>query len=379
MVLPKDMTMHTSNTLTAPSQAHSFFVIGDEHGAVLPVTVPSAHPTGADILAAAGRPVTADQIVLQILRAGGLESIRLDERAALSEGDKFVVAAGDRTFRFTVDTKQLEWPHRTISGAMVRELAALPAQHRLALVRGSETTHVEAGDTIDLATAGLEKFVSQPPAPQSWKLKVQGVTLDYDHPMVKVGDAMMRAGFDPKKAWHIYLLVSGEPKQEVSVDYIVDLRTPGIEKIRLMQRNVDNGEGQLREARRLFALLAADHQYLDGLGLRWETVLEGDRRWLLIHDYALPAGFSPQRAMLALDIPKDYPAAQIDMFYFAPFADRTNGVAIPNTQVRAVIAGVEFQGWSRHRNAASVWDAEADNVRTHLALVESCLSKELGE
>lgn len=91
------------------------------------------------------------------------------------------------------------------------------------------------------------------------------------------------------------------------------------------------------------------------------------------------AGFSPQRAMLALDIPKDYPAAQIDMFYFAPFADRTDGVAIPNTQVRAVIAGVEFQGWSRHRNAASVWDAEADNVRTHLALVESCLSKELGE
>ncbi len=47
--------------------------------------------------------------------------------------------------------------------------------------------------------------------------------------------------------------------------------------------------------------------------------------------------------------------------------------------MRAVIGGVEFQGWSRHRNAASAWDAEADNVRTHLALVESCVSKELGE
>ncbi|RWA52298.1 hypothetical protein AU476_18265 [Cupriavidus sp. UYMSc13B] len=327
MVLPKDLTMHTTDTLTSPSRAHSLFVIGDGQGAVLPATVPSAHPTGADILAAAGCPATADQIVLQILRVGGLESIRLDERAALSDGDKFVVAAGDRTFRFTVDAKQFEWPHRTISGAMVRELAALPAQHRLALVRGSETTHVEPDDTIDLAAAGLEKFISQPPAPQSWKIKVQGVTLDYDHPMVKVGDAMTRAGFDPKKAWHIYLLVSGEPKQEVSVEYIVDLRTPGIEKIRLMQRNVDNGEGQLPEARRLFKLLAVDHQYLEGLGLQWETVLEGDRRWLLIHDYALPKGFSPQKAMLALDIPKDYPAAQIDMFYFAPFVGRTDGAA----------------------------------------------------
>jgi hypothetical protein len=212
-----------------------------------------------------------------------------------------------------------------------------------------------------------------------WKLIVQGVVLEYHQPKVKAADAMADAGFDPQKAWHIYLIVHGQ-KTEITPDTIVDLSTPGIEKIRLMQRNVDNGEGQQPAPRRLFKLLASDHEYLDALGLRWETVLEGeDGRWLLIHDYRLPAGFAPITTTLALAIAKDYPAAQIDMFYFTPFVGRTNGAVIPNIQVRAKIGGVEYQGWSRHRNAAAPWDSATDSVRTHLALVESCLAKEIGE
>ena len=219
---------------------------------------------------------------------------------------------------------------------------------------------------------------SKAKAGDRWKLKVQGVVLEFDQPEVKVADAMAQAGFDPTKAWHIYLIVHGQ-KTEVTADQIVDMRTPGIEKIRLMQRNVDNGEGQQPAPRRLFKLLAADHAYLDSLALRWETVFEGERRWLLMHDYPLPAGYAPATTTLALDIPKDYPASQVDMFYFAPFVGRTNGVEIPRVQVRATIDGAEYQGWSRHRNAASAWDSAADNVRTHLVLVETCLAKELGE
>ena len=39
--------------------------------------------------------------------------------------------------------------------------------------------------------------------------------------------------------------VHGQPKKEVTLDYVVDLRTPGIEKIRLTPRGIDNGEVQL--------------------------------------------------------------------------------------------------------------------------------------
>lgn len=237
---------------------------------------------------------------------------------------------------------------------------------------------VEATQLVDLNDTGVERFALKN-KPQLWKLKVQGVILEYDVPEVQVADAMRRAGFDPSKAWHIFLLVQGQQKQEVSADFILDLRTPGIEKIRLMQRNVDNGDGCQAEPRRAFKLQPTDDSYLDALGLRWETVIEGERRWLLIHDYSLPGGYAPTKVQLALDVLKDYPASQIDMFYFAPFVSLTDGRQIPSTQIRAVIAGVEYQGWSRHRNASSPWDPNTDSIRTHMALVESCLIKELGE
>jgi len=368
---PIDPQVSQEQSLTAE-------LICDEQCVANAVQARSAAPTGADILQAAGRPATPDQLVLQILRRGGLESIRLEERADLALGHKFVLSAGDRTYRFTVDDKQYEWPHRLISGLLLHELSGARPDQQVVFRRDGGPLVVEDHQLVDLNSAGVEHFALQA-KPQHWQLKVQGVVLDYDVPTVKVEDAMRRAGFDPSKAWHIYLIVQGHPKQEVAADFVVDLRTPGIEKIRLMQRNVDNGDAAQAPPTRAFKLLPADHAYLDGLGLRWETVLEGERRWLLLHDYPLPAGYAPAKVRLALDVLKDYPASQIDMFYFAPFVHLAGGREIPSTQVRASIAGVEYQGWSRHRNGSSLWDPNTDSVRTHLALVETCLAKELGE
>lgn len=372
------MSSHAVHTPHAVTQA--ILVLIDEPSAAHQVSAPSPHPTGAEILLAAGRPAAPNQIVLQVLHAGGLESIRLEERADLAAGSTFVLSTGDKTYRYTVDLAQFEWPHRLISASMVRRVANVAANQQLGLARPNGMQMLDEHDVVDLANAGVEKFVTLPPvAHHTWKLKVQGVVLEYQEPHVKVADAMTRAGFDPKKAWHIYLIVHGQPKKEVDSSYVVDLRTPGIEKIRLMQRNVDNGEGKVEAPRRTFKLLAVDTEYLDGIGLRWETVLEANRRWLLIHDYPVPQGFVPARSVLALDIPADYPASQIDMFYLSPFVARQDGRAIGSTQVRANISGVEYQGWSRHRNAACPWDPSCDSVRTHLALVESCLTKEIGE
>lgn len=371
--------MHSPiDSQASQEQSLTVEIICDDQCVANAVQSRSAAPTGADILQASGRPATPEQLVLQILRRGGLESIRLEEHADLSLGNKFVISAGDRTYRFTVDDKQYEWPHRLISGLLLHELSGARPDQRVAYQQAGALEVVEPNQLVDLHSAGVEKFVLQT-KPEHWKLKVQGMVLDYDIPKVKVEDAMRRAGFDPSKAWHIYLIVQGQPKQEVSADFVVDLRTPGIEKIRLMQRNVDNGDGTQAPPTRAFKLLPADHTYLDSLGLLWETVLEGERRWLLIHDYQLPAGYAPTKVKLALDVLRDYPASQIDMFYFAPFVRLADGREIPSTQVRAIIAGVEYQGWSRHRNASSLWDPNADSVRTHMALVETCLAKELGE
>ena len=132
------------------------------------------------------------------------------------------------------------------------------------------------------------------------------------------------------------------------------------------------------------ALLEVDERFLNGLGFRWETVIDGAsrgqaRRWLLIHDYPPPQGFTTERTLLALEIPPTYPNAQIDMFYTNPPLALATGRPIDRTQVSARIAGVDFNGWSRHRGPQSQWDPASDNVMTHLALVESAMAKEVSE
>jgi len=350
--------------------------IADEYLNYRDVPVSHANPNGAQILEAVG--ASCDKkILLQMLPSGDLESIRPNELPNLTDSLHFIVGESDRAFFFTVDGARLEWPHRHISGATIRKLATIPdGRVLLQVYEGSHPVVIEAPHMIDLGKPGIEHFITDE---RKWKLRVQGVPLTFTEPLVKVADAMKKAGFDPSKAWNIFLLIAGEPKKPVDINYIVDLRTPGIEKIRLMQRNIDNGEGQQPQLRREFDLLEVDERYLNGAEMRWETVLCGERRWLIIHDYLLIPGYTPALSTLALDIPKDYPSAQIDMFYFAPMVLRSDGVAIPNTHVTANINDVVYQGWSRHRNPSAPWDPYTDNVATHLALVEHSLAREFGE
>lgn len=334
------------------------------------------NPTGAQILEAANA-TRMDALLLQRLPSGDLESIRMSETPDLNASTEFILSFDDRSYSIFINDAQMVWAARHISGATLRKLGQVPESLDVLLLRpGDEPQVVEPGTVVDLGRPGVEKFVTRA---KTWKLRVQGVTLDYDVPQVKVGDAMKRAGFDPTKAWEIFLLVAGQPKRKVDTNFDVDLNTPGIERIRLMQRNVDNGEVSSPRLRREFNLLTVDKAHLDATGLKWETVNSDGRRWLLIQDYPLLAGYRPATATLALDIPKDYPQAQIDMFYFAPLVTRCDGVAIPNTQVTAAIEGVPFQGWSRHRNGAHPWDPFTDNVASQLALVEHSLAREFGE
>lgn len=338
--------------------------------------VPHVNPTGAQILEAANA-TQMDALLLQRLPFGDLESIRMAESPDLNASTEFILSFGDRLYSMFINDAQLAWSVRHISGATLRKLGQVPESLDLLLLRqGDEPQVVESGTVVDLGRPGVEKFVTRG---KVWKLRVQGVTLDYDVPHVKVGDAMKRAGFDPTKAWEIFLLVAGQPKKKVDINFDVDLRTPGIERIRLMQCNVDNGEASSPKLRREFNLLAVDETHLNGTGLTWETVNCDGRRWLLIQGYPLLAGYRPATATLALDIPRDYPQAQIDMFYITPAVTRCDGIAIPNTQVTAAIEGVQFQGWSRHRNGAHPWDPFTDNVATQLALVEHSLAREFGE
>lgn len=202
--------------------------------------------------------------------------------------------------------------------------------------------------------------------------------LDLDVATIVVARALSLAGFDPNQGWQIFLKVVGQPKRPVELTTEIDLRTPGIEKLRLTPKEVNNGEA-LPQPRRAFALLDVDEAHLERLKLRWETIAEAKRRWLLIHDYPLPAGYTTSTTKLALEIPPTYPAAQIYGFYAHPPLALSSRHVIDKTQLRGVLGGAEFHGWSRHRGSGSPWDSTRDNVVTQLALVDAALAKEVGE
>jgi Prokaryotic E2 family E len=157
----------------------------------------------------------------------------------------------------------------------------------------------------------------------------------------------------------------------------IDLRTPGIEKLRLTPKEVNNGEAPCAP-RRDFDLLDADKAHLDRLGLRWESVEEANRRWLIIRDYPLPGGYTVGETLLALEIPPTYPGAQIYGFYAFPPLALSSGRTIESTHLRGSIRGCEFHGWSRNRGSTP-WNPALDCVATQLALVDAALAKEVGE
>ena len=136
-------------------------------------------------------------------------------------------------------------------------------------------------------------------------------------PEIVVRQAIKQAGFNPDTPWIIVLKVAGEPKREVDLSFVIDLRHKGIEKLRLTPRQINNGE--MAAGRRVeFALLPQDEEHLDHLGLRWETLVDGGRRWLIIRNYPLPPGYRSPVADIAIEVPVSYPGAQLDMFYCHP-------------------------------------------------------------
>ena len=128
--------------------------------------------------------------------------------------------------------------------------------------------------------------------------------------------------------------------------------------------------------RRDFKLPEEDVECLDALGLKWETVIEGGTKWLIIHAYSLPDGYNHGKAELALRIPPSYPDEQIDMVYFSPALALMSGRTIRQLS-GATIDGKSYQQWSRHRTGDNPWRTGLDNVGTHLLQVDDWLRREL--
>jgi hypothetical protein len=110
--------------------------------------------------------------------------------------------------------------------------------------------------------------------------------------------------------------------------------------------------------------------------LEWEAIVEQTVKWLILRQFAIPAGYNVARADAALRIPPSYPDAQIDMVYFFPSLALANGRAI-KALTPLQLEGKQYQQWSRHRTPANPWRPGLDNISTHMLQVVTWLEREL--
>lgn len=179
----------------------------------------------------------------------------------------------------------------------------------------------------------------------------------------------------------VYLHVRGGQPRRIEVDERVDLTAPGTERFTTMRCNLTDGRGDADgrgelEGSREYRLPEGDESHLDGMGRRWDTLVEGGSRWLVVRGFEVPPGFNHSAVDVALLIPATYPDTQIDMGYFRPALARPDGRAIPNLCDQA-IRGETWQRWSRHRTDDNPWRPGIDDVGTHLNFVTEWLRREL--
>src|ERR1700730_14429135 len=140
--------------------------------------------------------------------------------------------------------------------------------------------------------------------------------------------------------------------EEIGPDKVVSFLGPGVERFMTIPNEVT--EGEPAPQRLQFMLLPADFGFLNSLGLRWEAIVEGDVKAIIIYQWSLPAGYSVDFADVHFRLTNGYPDAQIDMAYFAPALGRMDGRGI-NGLSMLQFDGRQWQQWSRHRTPNSQW------------------------
>lgn len=189
---------------------------------------------------------------------------------------------------------------------------------------------------------------------------------------------LAKVGLTPDK-YRIFEL--GDGQREIMPDELADFRKRGIERFKTVAKHANEGFEVANKAtqtsiqRRMVRLNPDDENYLNKIGANWETLLEGNTGWIIIHSFDIPSGYSASEVSVAFMIPPSYPTVEFDMMYFFPALSRTDTKPIGALSSQT-LDGKSYQRWSRHRMAGE-WRSGQDNLETHVLSVKAWLIDEL--
>jgi hypothetical protein len=233
----------------------------------------------------------------------------------------------------------------------------------------------EAEEIIEIAE--IEVYVReglQVPHAHRYKYRVNKQHFISEKPEITREHILERAGLVPTDQYRLRLKRRHGPPEEIKPGETVHLRDHGIERFIAQPKEVQDG----LEARREFALSAADQAFLNSLRLHWEALNRGERLWVIIYGMPLPAGFQVPVADVAIEIAAGYPTSQLDMAYFYPSLALTNGRPLTCVEAIEQLEGKGWQRWSRHRVGKSVWVPGVDDLEKHFAYVQDWLCQAVG-
>ncbi|MDX1916241.1 MAG: multiubiquitin domain-containing protein [Methylophilus sp.] len=214
------------------------------------------------------------------------------------------------------------------------------------------------------------------PKEQKYKFRVDKNEITVMQEKITGSEILTLAGKTPPQNFILQQKIKGQVVR-IGLNDVVDLTVPGVERFMTIPNEVTEGEAPA--ARRQFDLLAEDVDFLESLGLQWESVSDDNKNCrVLIHGYPLPAGYNVDKVSVFVYLPPNYPDVQIDMAYFLPKLSRKDGKLI-GALSDTVVDGQTWQRWSRHRKTSNQWRIGEDNLRTHMALVSSWLEQELAK
>ena len=217
-------------------------------------------------------------------------------------------------------------------------------------------------DSVDIEEC--TKHDRRPPKSGKYRIRIDGEKYSATT-MTLTGAAILMLAGKTAKEWGLNQKLKSNERKPIRSDESVDLSRPGIERFETVRIQAEQGSSSIE-------LLPEETEYLNAnYPERWILLSENSTHGIRISKFPIPDGYLPNASDLLIIIPQGYPGAALDMFYFSPGLQKTNGKNIETIEVEQHF-NHPWQRWSRHYQ----WTPGEDNLIRHIEFVKKRLQTE---